>query len=67
MSIAGRIRVFQLVIVAALVAIAGAAILTMRGANHYIDRVQISRKQVDAISELTIPANRFSEQIAELR
>lgn len=66
MSILRRIRLFQLVVVLALAAIAGSAILTLRGANYYIERVQLSRRQADAMTELAIRANRFSENIAEL-
>jgi two-component system OmpR family sensor kinase len=66
MSIMARIRVFQAILVIAVVAIAATAVISLRGANHYIERVQISRRQVDAMTELALRANRFSEQIAEL-
>jgi signal transduction histidine kinase len=66
MSIAGRIRAFQVVLTLAVLAMAAIAVLSVRGANYYIDRVQLSRHQVDAMTELAIRANRFSEQIAEL-
>jgi signal transduction histidine kinase len=66
MSIARRIHAFQLILGMAMLAMAATAFFSVRGANYYIDRVQLSREQVDAISELAIRANRFSEQIAEL-
>jgi signal transduction histidine kinase len=66
MSITGRIRAFQIVLAVAVAAIAGAALLSVRSANSYIDRVQLSRQQVDEMAELAIRANRFSEQIAEV-
>jgi signal transduction histidine kinase len=66
MSIARRIHAFQLILGMAMLAMAATAVFSVRGANYYIDRVQLSRQQVDAITELAIRANRFSEQIAEL-
>jgi signal transduction histidine kinase len=66
MSITGRIRRFQVVLVLAVVALAATAFLSVRAANHHLERVQVSRLQVEAMAELAIRANRFSEQIAEL-
>lgn len=66
MSIMAHIRIFQLILALAVFAIAATAVVSLRGLNHYIERVQISRKQVDAMTELALRANRFSEQIAEL-
>ena len=66
MSISGRIRAFQIVLALAMFAMAGTALLSVRGANFYLDRVQVSRQQVDEMAELAIRANRFSEQIAEV-
>lgn len=62
----GRIRAFQVVLVLAIVALGATALVSVRGANHYLERVQLSREQADAMAELAIRANRFSEQIAEL-
>lgn len=66
MSIVSRIRAFQIILAATALAIALTAFLVVRGAGHYFDRVGVSRDQVDAMSELAIRANRYSEQIAEL-
>lgn len=66
MSITGRIRAFQVVLVLAVLAIGATAYVAVRGANYYIERVQLSRLQADATTELATRANRFSEQIAEL-
>jgi nitrogen fixation/metabolism regulation signal transduction histidine kinase len=66
MSITGRIRAFQLALSVAMIAMAATAVLSVRGANYYIDRVQLSRRQVDEMVVLAVRANRFSEQIAEL-
>ena len=66
MSITARVRAFQLVLALAVAAIAAIAYFSASGAIYYLDRVQLSRQQVDVISELAIRANRFSEQIAEL-
>src|SRR5688572_5556736 len=66
MSIIGRIRLFQFILGVAVVAMAATALLSVRGANYYIERVQLSRRQVDEMVVLAVRANRFSEQIAEL-
>jgi signal transduction histidine kinase len=66
MSIAGRIRMFQVILGAAVLAMAAIAFFSTREANYYIDRVGFSRQQVDEVAELAIRGNRFSEQIAEL-
>lgn len=66
MSIIGRIRTFQIVLCLAVLAMAVTAVLGARGAHFYVDRVQLSRQQVDEMTRLAVRANRFSEQIAEL-
>ena len=66
MSIIGRIRSFQIVLTVAALAMAVTAFLSARGASFYVDRVQLSREQVDEMTRLAVRANRFSEQIAEL-
>jgi two-component system, OmpR family, sensor kinase len=66
MSIAGRVLAFQLILTLAVACMAATAYFGVRGANYYVERVQLSRRQVDAVTELAIRANRFSEQIAEL-
>ena len=66
MSIIGRIRSFQVVLTVAALAMAVTAFLSARGASFYVDRVQLSRQQVDEMTRLAVRANRFSEQIAEL-
>ncbi len=66
MSIVGRIRTFQVVLIVAALAMAATAFLSARGASFYVDRVQLSRQQVDEMTRLAVRANRFSEQIAEL-
>lgn len=65
-SIAGRIRAFQIVLILAVLALAATAFLSVRATNRHLEQVQVSRLQVDAMTELAIRANRFSEQIAEL-
>ncbi len=34
--------------------------------NHYLKRIELASHQLEAITALTVSANRFSEQIAEL-
>ncbi len=66
MSIIGRIRAFQVVLTVAALVMAATAFLSARGADFYVERVQLSRQQVDEMTTLAVHANRFSEQIAEL-
>jgi signal transduction histidine kinase len=66
MNIKNRLRLFQLVVMLAMVVMAASAYLSIQGAQHYLNRMQYSRQQLDSVTRLALAANRFSEQIAEL-
>jgi signal transduction histidine kinase len=66
MSISARIRSFQLLVGLAIIVMAFTSLVGIRSATDAIDRTRISRQQLDAVTQLAISANRFSEQIAEL-
>ena len=66
MSIKKRIWIFQLVVVLAVITMAAAALLGVRATDSHLNRVQLSRQQLEATLRLAVDANRYSEQIAEL-
>jgi hypothetical protein len=66
MSIRSRIYLFQLVIGASILLMAGVVYATLSSMDYYMKRVQLVHKQLEAITSLQVSANRFSEQIAEM-
>jgi two-component system OmpR family sensor kinase len=66
MSIKGRIRGLQVVVIAAIATMAAATYVGISNTNYQLERMQLSRQQLDAMTRLAVHTNRFSEQIAEL-
>lgn len=66
MSIAARIRLFQIVVALAIAAMAVNALIDIRSTAFHRERVGWARDQLTAITRLAVVANRYSEQIAEL-
>ena len=66
MSIKKRIWIFQLVVVLAVITMAAAALFGVHATDSHLNRVQLSRQQLEATMRLAVDANRYSEQIAEL-
>jgi two-component system, OmpR family, sensor kinase len=66
MSIKSRIYLFQLVIGASVLLMAGIVYATLQSTDYYLKRVQLVHRQLETITSLQVSANRFSEQIAEL-
>jgi two-component system OmpR family sensor kinase len=65
MGIKARILLFQLIIVAALIAMAAIVHVSLRSTNYHLQRVQWAHQQHEAVTALSVNANRYSEQIAE--
>ncbi|WP_292480097.1 ATP-binding protein [Mesorhizobium sp.] len=65
MGIRSRILVFQLIVVGAVVMMAAIVYITIRSTTYYTLRVQWANNQLEAVTALTVNANRYSEQIAE--
>jgi two-component system, OmpR family, sensor kinase len=65
-SIRARILLFQVIIAAAVLMMAGVVYVAIRSADYYVHRTAWTNQQLRAISELAVAANRYSEQIAEM-
>ncbi|HXV30082.1 MAG TPA: ATP-binding protein [Sinorhizobium sp.] len=65
MSIRSRILLFQAIVVASVLMMAAIVYITIRSTNYYSQRVQWANRQLEAVTALTVNANRYSEQIAE--
>lgn len=65
LSFRARIYLFQAVVVASIVITATVVYVTIQQTQYYSQRVEWANRQLDAITELTVHANRYSEQIAE--
>jgi two-component system, OmpR family, sensor kinase len=65
LSIRTRIYIFQAVVVASIVMTATVIYFMIQQTQHDLQRVEWATRQLDAITELTVHANRYSEQIAE--
>jgi signal transduction histidine kinase len=65
MSIKARIYLFQLIVGISVFTIAAVVLTTIRQTEYYLQRVEWTNHQLEAITALTVNANRFSEQIAE--
>lgn len=66
MSIKRRIHALQALVALAAVLVGAAALINFFASNYYLSRAQWAHRQLAAISQLAIDANRYSEQIAEL-
>ncbi len=64
-GIRARILLFQLIVVAALIVMAAIVYIAIRSTNYHLQRVQWAHHQHEAVTALTVNANRYSEQIAE--
>lgn len=64
-GIRARILLFLLIIVAALIVMAAIVYIAIRSTNYHLQRVQWAHHQHEAVTALTVNANRYSEQIAE--
>lgn len=65
MGIRSRILVFQLIVVGSVVMMAAIVYITIRSTSFYTQRVEWANNQLQAVTALTVNANRYSEQIAE--
>jgi signal transduction histidine kinase len=65
-SIRARILLFQVIVAAAVLVMAGVVYVAIRSADYYVNRTAWTNQQLRAISELAVAANRYSEQIAEM-
>jgi signal transduction histidine kinase len=65
-SIRARILLFQVIIAAAVLVMAGVVYVAIRSADYYVNRTAWTNQQLRAISKLAVAANRYSEQIAEV-
>ncbi len=65
MGIRFRIILFQSIVVGSVLAMAIAVYATIRSTEYHLRRVQWTSQQLEAVTQLTVNANRYSEQIAE--
>jgi two-component system, OmpR family, sensor kinase len=65
MGIRFRILLFQLIVVGSVLMMAAIVYTTIRSTTYYMQRVQWANNQLEAVTALTVNANRYSEQIAE--
>lgn len=65
MSIKSRILLSQLIVVGSVLAMAIAVYAAIRSTEYYLERVEWANHQFEAVTALTVNANRYSEQIAE--
>jgi two-component system, OmpR family, sensor kinase len=65
LSIRTRIYLFQVVVVTSILTTATVVYITIQQTRYYLQRVEWANRQLDAITEVTVHANRYSEQIAE--
>jgi two-component system, OmpR family, sensor kinase len=61
-----RLLLFLVVVVGCVLAMAGEVWLTVRETDRILRRVQWAHEQLEAITELAVELNRYSEQIAEV-
>ena len=66
MQIKSKIIAFQLFFICLIAVMAAMGFLAVDRADRYIDRVSLAHRQVESIHALSLRANRFSEQIAEM-
>src|SRR5687768_3357301 len=65
LRIRSRIYLFQLLVGLSVLLISAVVLTTIQRTNDYLLRVEWANRQLEAITALTVNANRFAEQIAE--
>lgn len=65
-KIRSKIIAFQVFFIALVLVTAGVDYFAVQRADYYIDRVAYTHRQLERITELSLHANRYSEQIAEM-
>jgi len=66
MSIKSKIIAFQLFFIGLIAVMAAVGLLAVGRADRYIERVSLVYRQLETITSLSLHANRYSEQIAEM-
>ncbi|MFZ1429023.1 MAG: ATP-binding protein [Geminicoccaceae bacterium] len=66
MKIQSKIIVFQLFFISLIVVMSAVVFLAIGRADRYIERVSLAYRQLETITSLSLHANRYSEQIAEM-
>jgi signal transduction histidine kinase len=66
MKVKTRIYLLQVVITALMLLMVAVAYVSIQSARYTLQRMQWANQQLEAITTVTVHANRFSEQIAEL-
>jgi two-component system OmpR family sensor kinase len=66
MSIRSKIIAFQGFFIAVVIALAAVVYVAITRAEYFIERVRGTHTQLEAITSLSLHANRYSEQIAEM-
>src|ERR671918_3210884 len=66
MSIRSKIIAFQGFFIAVVIALAAVVFVAIAPADYFIERVRGTHTQLEAITSLSLHANRYSEQIAEM-
>lgn len=66
MSIRSKIVAFQAFFIGVVIALAAVVYVAITRAEHFIERVRGTHTQLEAITSLSLHANRYSEQIAEM-
>jgi signal transduction histidine kinase len=66
MKIQSKIIAFQLFFLSLIAVMAAVVFLAIGRADRYIERVSLAYRQLETITSLSLHANRYSEQIAEM-
>ncbi|WGF87928.1 ATP-binding protein [Marinivivus vitaminiproducens] len=66
MSIRSKIIAFQLLFLGAVLLLGAVVYFAIERADYYIERVSQTHRQLEATTALSVAANRYSEQIAEM-
>ena len=66
MNIRSKIIAFQCFFIGVVIALAVVVYVAITRAEHFIERVRGTHTQLEAITSLSLHANRYSEQIAEM-
>ena len=66
MKIKSKIIAFQLFFISLIVVMAAVVFVAIGRADRYIERVSLTHRQLETITSLSLRANRYSEQIAEM-
>ena len=66
LSIRSKIIAFQVFFVGLVLVMVAVVYFAIGRADQFIERVSFTHRQLEAITELSLRANRYSEQIAEM-